>query len=107
MTTFCQLDLIAVDDVAGMFEVSMHVTNYDKEKEVLHGERLKQFGLREGQRGVLMHMGRPNIEEEVKAVAKHKGKALLFACGPSSLIQDCAVLSHKYGIDFRHETFEL
>lgn len=51
--------------------------------------------------------GRPNVEGSVARPAAHGHRALVFVCGPASMVQQAAALSMKYGTDFRHETFEL
>lgn len=51
--------------------------------------------------------GRPNVEGSIARLAAHGHRALVFVCGPASMVQHAAALSMKYGTDFRHETFEL
>lgn len=51
--------------------------------------------------------GRPNVEGSVARLAAHGHRALVFVCGPASMVQQAAALSMKYETDFRHETFEL
>jgi hypothetical protein len=51
--------------------------------------------------------GRPNVEGSVARLAAHGHRALVFVCGPASMVEQAAALSMKYGTDFRHETFEL
>jgi hypothetical protein len=105
-------DLISADNVKGMFEVAVHITGHDKVKEQADAlglgnvitSKKKQYG---ENKGILIKIGRPELEEEVKRVAPFAHKALLFVCGPAALVEDCAKLTKQYGIDFRHETFEL
>ena len=105
-------DLIGADSVKGMFEVAVHITGHDKVKEQADAlglgnvitSKKKQYG---ENKSILIKIGRPELEEEVKRLAPFAGKALLFVCGPAALVEDCAKLTMQYGIDFRHETFEL
>lgn len=105
-------DLIAVDNVKGMFEVAVHVTGHDRVREQAESLGLDKMitakqELYGGNAAIQLKIGRPQLEEEVKKLEKHKMKALLFVCGPAAMVEDCAQLTMQYGIDFRHETFEL
>jgi NAD(P)H-flavin reductase len=40
-------------------------------------------------------------------LASHGASALVFVCGPQSLVQDCAQLTMEHGVDFRSEGFQL
>ena len=51
--------------------------------------------------------GRPNVEGSVARLAAYGHKALVFVCGPAPMVEQAAALSMQYGVDFRHETFEL
>ena len=51
--------------------------------------------------------GRPNVEESISRIAVHGYRALVFVCGPAPMVAQAAALSMQYGVDFRHETFEL
>ena len=105
-------DLISMDNVKGMFEVALHVTGHEKVKEqaetlglqAVITSKQKAYG---ANKNIQIKIGRPELEEEVKQLQQHKMKALLFACGPASMVEECAKLTMQYGIDFRHETFEL
>ena len=105
-------DLISMDNIKGMFEVAVHVTGHEKVKEqaetlgleAVITSKQKAYG---ANKSIQIKIGRPELEEEVKQLQEHKMKALLFVCGPESMVEDCANLTMQYGIDFRHETFEL
>ena len=105
-------DLISMDNVRGMFEVAVHVTGHEKVKEQAESlgleavitSKQKAYG---ANKNIQIKIGRPELEEEVKQLQQHKMKALLFVCGPAPMVEDCAKLTMQYGIDFRHETFEL
>ena len=53
---------------------------------------------------------RPDIAGEIQALAKSRtdtSTALVFACGPVSLIENCEKLTTQYNVAFKHETFLL
>jgi ferredoxin-NADP reductase len=51
--------------------------------------------------------GRPDLKAEISRLTPHQHRALVFVCGPSSMVAEASALSMKSGVDFRHETFEL
>ena len=51
--------------------------------------------------------GRPDLRHEISLLARYKHRALVFVCGPSQMVDEASALSMEYGVDFRHETFEL
>jgi len=53
------------------------------------------------------HTGRPELQSEIFALAPWGLEAVVFACGPASLIGACADLARKAKVDFRSESFEL
>ena len=55
----------------------------------------------------LVKQGRPNVEGSIARIAAHGYRALVFVCGPAPMVAQAAALSMQYGVDFRHETFEL
>jgi len=54
-----------------------------------------------------MHLGRPDLQTEIMALAPWGMEAVVFACGPTSLQNACAELSGKAKVDLRTESFEL
>jgi hypothetical protein len=54
-----------------------------------------------------VHHGRPELQAEIFALAPWGLEAVVFACGPTSLIQACQDLAQKAKVDFRSESFEL
>lgn len=51
--------------------------------------------------------GRPSLSEEVQSLAPFGMRALVLACGPTSLVKELAALSVIAGVDFKSEPFEL
>ena len=54
--------------------------------------------------------GRPPLAVEVAQLAQLAGpgngsSAVVFACGPSALIEECAELTLNKRVDFKHEVF--
>lgn len=50
---------------------------------------------------------RPQFTNLVNIVGHVKRQALVYACGPQSLVDALDILSIDSGVDFRHETFIL
>lgn len=53
---------------------------------------------------------KPDVAGEIQALAKSRldtSTALVFACGPVSLVENCEKLTTQYNLPFRHETFLL
>lgn len=49
---------------------------------------------------------RADLEVEVARVAVFGADCLVFACGPAGLVQSCADVTLRNGVQFSHETFE-
>ena len=52
-------------------------------------------------------VGRPSIETELRRVESFGSDALVVACGPPSLVNECRLLAVDKGLDFRAESFQL
>ena len=55
----------------------------------------------------LFKQGRPDLISEIGKLSYLKNNLLVFVCGPNSMVEECSTLTMKYGVQFRHETFEL
>lgn len=51
--------------------------------------------------------GRPDLREEISMLSIFGNEAVVFACGPECLVNDCADLTREFNVSFRHETFLL
>jgi hypothetical protein len=51
--------------------------------------------------------GRPNLSDAIASLNPHGYNAVVFACGPHSMTQECADLILKAGIDFKTTEFAL
>ena len=51
--------------------------------------------------------GRPILETEMRRVETLGSNALVFVCGPPSLVDECRLLAHEKGLSFRAEGFLL
>ena len=47
--------------------------------------------------------GRPILETEMRRVETLGSNALVFVCGPPSLVDECRLLAHEKGLSFRAE----
>ena len=50
--------------------------------------------------------GRPDLQKEIQDMSVWKEKAVVFACGPSTLSANIGALSSRYNVTFETETFE-
>jgi|LauGreDrversion2_2_1035103.scaffolds.fasta_scaffold89542_2 hypothetical protein len=54
-----------------------------------------------------MKYGRPDLQSEIMTLSPWGMEALVYVCGPQSLIDTCSKLAQASKVDFRSETFEL
>ena len=81
------------------FNFSLHVTTNNE----LNIEKVEDNHLIDH-----ISYGRPNFDVKIREISFfNRYNSLVFACGPMSMIKMCSETTKAYGIDFRHETFEL
>ncbi len=49
--------------------------------------------------------GRPKLSEEINNLTDFGSKAVVFVCGPQTIIDECAALTLVAGVDFKQEVF--
>ena len=54
-----------------------------------------------------MKYGRPDLQSEIMTLSPWGMEALVYVCGPQSLIDVCSKYAQASKVDFRSETFEL
>ena len=97
------------------FSYALHVTNSrppDSEQSRLEGGAKmspppRKSSSSKKDKASQVHTGRPELQSEIFALSPWGLEAVVFACGPASLIGACADLARKAKVDFRSESFEL
>ena len=85
------------DDKNKKFSVSVHLTSKKIGDQIPQNSNISSF----------WKEGRPDLVSEIGKLSYLKNNLLVFVCGPNSMVEECSELTMKYGVQFRHETFEL
>ena len=75
-----------------VFNFSLYIT-----KEVEETEKQQSY----------INYNRPNLNIKIREISYYNNNSIVFVCGPMSLVNSCSDITKSFGVDFRHETFEL
>lgn len=82
--------MIAEESLSGVFSVTVFITG-----KIASDESANTYTVHQ----------RPDIDAEIDALTGFGQDAVVFACGPFSLVQDCAEKTVTVGVDFKQEVF--